>query len=380
PIGTNNAFVYEKSFPNYCTSKSKTSNMVGTVGPDMLIGPECFIGPEVGEGSPSGQALLYRGGTVSIIEADVQELANRGLRVYPHVNLTTEHALTITKALATLHANTLIAQLSNSQESKPNIPSQEKENTEDYQNANNQFSTLNEDNTDNEEKRQSLSERIHLVEPGCVKDRWTAQVTRLHLAESNLSILVDALHHKGTNQRTVRRLEALKSDLPTLTQFLQFASAMQSHRIPSVGPICMRDVWIATNEEEEEILAIRFRDGKELQGPPLRDAAWVWLTLLGGEVLRERYMELCDDYCNAFNKALLKQEATSLIEEISYFDVMRDLGENFLHAFLTILHKFVVSGTWFFDRQLHTDDGLQSLVDVISFLVDNGIVGSIFVI
>lgn len=353
--------------------------MVGTVGPDMLIGPECFNGPEVGESNTSSHALLYQGGTVTIIKANAHDLATRGLTVYPHVNLTTEHALTITKAFATLHADTLIAQKSKGKENTTNDSLQETPGSENSQCTDQSLNCHTDENSDSE-RHQSLSDKIHLVEPGCVKDRWTAQVTRLHLAESNLSILVDALHHSGSNQRTVRRLEALQSDLPTLTQFLQFASAMQTERIPSVGPICMKDVWISNRHEEEEVLAVRFRDGKELQGPPLRDVAWVWLTLLGGEILRERYMELCDDYCSAFNKALLHQEAASQIEEISYFDVMRDLGENFLHAFLTILHKFVVSGTWFFDRQLHTEDGLQSLVDVISFLVDNGIVGSIFVI
>lgn len=352
--------------------------MVGPVTPDMLCGPECFNGPEVGEGNTSDHALLYRGGTVTIIQANAHDLASRGLTTYPHVNLTTEHALTITRALATLHANTIIAQKYSKSEKKTNSQSQGNLLTDNDQSAADSNSQYFE-NAITDERDQSLSHRIPFVEAGCVKDRWTAQVTRLHLAESNLSIMVDALQNSGSNQRTVRRLEALRSDLPTLTQFLQFASAMQTQRIPSVGPICMKDVWIAS-DEEEEVLAVRFRGGKELQGPPLRDAAWVWLTLLGGETLRDRYMELCDDYCNAFNKAVLNQEAANDIEELSYFDVMRDLGENFLHAFLTILHKFVVSGTWFFDRQLHTDEGLQSLVDVISFLVDNGIVGSIFVI
>ncbi|XP_068249277.1 uncharacterized protein [Palaemon carinicauda] len=351
-------------------------NMVGTLGPDMLLGQECFIGPEVGEGKPADHALIYRGGTVTVIEADANALATRGLSLYPHVNLTTEHALTITRALATLHANTLTVQNSSKDEMEPQ---NQKDQVIDSDTTTDTSSNYSEEKTSTEGDTNS-SNRIPVVEPGCVKDPWTAQITRLHVVESNLSVLVDALQCSGSNQRTVRRLEALSSDLPTLTQFLQFASAMQTQRIPSVGPICMKDVWIASDDEEEEVLAVRFKGGKDLQGPPLRDAAWVWLTLLGGEMLRERYMELCDEYCNAFNKVLLRQEAPSNIEEMSYFDVMRDLGENFLHAFLTILHKFVVSGTWFFDRQLHTDDGLQALVDVISFLIDNGIVGSIFVI
>ncbi|KAK4291586.1 hypothetical protein Pmani_035597 [Petrolisthes manimaculis] len=223
--------------------------------------------------------------------------------------------------------------------------------------------------------------RDHLSTEHALLDRWTAQISRLHLVESNLTIMVDALTNTlGREERTVGRLEALKSDLPTLTQFLQFSSAMQPTRVPSVGPVLIRDVWIPSHEVEEDVIAIRLRGGNKLDAPPLRDATWVWLTLLEGETLRERYIELCDDYCNAFNKVLLRREASSIVEELSYFDVMRDLGENFLHAFLTIIHKFVVSGTWFFDRGLHTDEGIQSLVDVISFLVDNGIVGSIFVI
>ncbi|KAK3862391.1 hypothetical protein Pcinc_031739 [Petrolisthes cinctipes] len=339
--------------------------------------------------------------------------------MYPRDHLSTEHALLVTRALATLHAHTLIQRATtktntntNHQgqgtdnndvdnndlgDQKPNdtIPTptndEEGDGEEDNKaNSNNHLSSDNKsrlsanttnneesinpnpeqhDNNDDDERLRSndsnstssysgsIQEGSNnnttggtnngqpLIEAGCLKDRWTAQISRLHLVESNLTIMVDALTNTlGREERTVGRLEALNQ------------------------------------QEEEDVIAIRLRGGNKLDAPPLRDATWVWLTLLEVETLRERYIELCDDYCNAFNKVLLRREASSIVEELSYFDVMRDLGENFLHAFLTIIHKFVVSGTWFFDRGLHTDEGIQSLVDVISFLVDNGIVGSIFVI
>ncbi|XP_042225834.1 uncharacterized protein LOC121868895 isoform X1 [Homarus americanus] len=351
-------------------------NLVGMIGLDMLCGAECFEGPDVGEGGPPTHALLYRGGVVTVIKANSTGLTSRGLTPYPHVNLTTEHALTVTRTLATLHANTCIEQ------EKLNKNSQSASAT---QMRNTESEILSTASTTTGTGESSTKEKIDTssdnpVERVCVKDKWTAQISQLEIVESNLSIMVDTLQSSGSNERTVRRLEALQSDLPTLTQFLRFASAMQTCKIPSVGPVCVGDIWIKPQDEEEDIVAIRLRGGPELESPPLRDAAWVWLTLLGADTLRDRYMELCDDYCNAFNKVLLRQDVTSRVEEIGYFDVMRDLGENFLHAFMTIIHKFVFSGTWFFDRQLHTDEGLQALVDVISFLVDNGIVGSIFVI
>lgn len=351
--------------------------MVGMIGPDMLCGAECFVGPEVGEGAIPNHALLYRGGIAAIIQATSSDLTSRGLIPYPHINLTTEHALTVTRALATLHVNTLIQQTKSKEKSQAASSTQIKKPECEIQSA--ASITMDPEENGTEDRVKASSSRA--VEAGCVKDKWTAQVSRLNIVESNLSIMVNALQSSGGNERTIQRLEALQSDLPTLTQFLQFASAMQTHRVPSVGPVHVGDIWITEEgEEEEEVVVIRLRGGQDLDGPPLRDAAWIWLTLLGGDTLRERYMELCDDYCSAFNKALLHQESTYEVEEISYFDVMRDLGENFLHAFLTIIHKFVVSGNWFFDRHLHTEEGLQALVDVISFLVDNGIVGSIFVI
>ncbi|XP_045624026.1 uncharacterized protein [Procambarus clarkii] len=352
-------------------------NLIGMVGPDMLCGAACFMGPEVGEGSSPDHALLYRGGVVTVIQATSADLASQGLSPYPHVHLTTEHALSVTRALATLHAHTLIKQAKQSKRSWGSS-SQIKQTEREVHSATSATTDAEESNTGESNDAKSCRP----VERGCVNDKWTAQVSRLNIVEANLSILVDTLQNTGSNERTVRRLEALQSDLPTLTQFLQFASAMQICKVPSVGPVCTRDIWIRPQEgeEDEDMIAIRLRGGQEMESPPLRDAAWVWLTLLEGETLHDRYMELCDDYCNAFNKVLLRQEATSDVEELSYFDVMRDLGENFLHAFITIIHKFVVSGTWFFDRQLHTEEGLQSLVEVINFLVDNGIVGSIFVI
>lgn len=403
---------------------------MGPVTPGILCGSECFQGPEVGEGGTPDHALIYRGGAATICPARPSDLTAQGLEAYPRERLTTEHALLVTRALATLHADTLIRQasrLGQGNEGHENTDRPEDKSTKSDDDTNSSVrndTSLNSNNTDErlsndthnyeDDSRSNNDERSNdgirsnddrsnnddlssndrsrngagstnegrpLVEPGCVKDRWTAQISRLHVVKSNLTIMVNALTLAlGGEERTVRRLEALRSDLPTLTQFLQFASAMQTTRIPSMGPILIRDVWISSQEDEEDVIAIRLRGGSELKGPPLRDASWVWLTLMGGETLRARYTELCDDYCNAFNKAVLRHEAADTVAEMSYFDVIQDLGENFLHSFLTIIHKFVVSGTWFFDRGLHTDEGIQSLVDVISFLVDNGIVGSIFII
>nr|XP_053655817.1 uncharacterized protein LOC128704693 [Cherax quadricarinatus] len=358
-----------------------SGNMIGMVGPDTLCGAECFVGPEVGEGNTPDHALLYRGGVVTFIQANYADLISRGLIPYPYSTLTTEHALAVTRALATLHAHTLLEQAKQNKKSNAASPFQIKRNENEFQSAASVTIDGAEGGECGTEEYVEAGSGRH-VSRGCVKDKWTAQISQLHTVESNLSIMVDNLKNSGSNERTVRRLEALHSDLSTLTQFLQFASAMQTCRIPSVGPICGRDIWIRSQEleEEEDMIIIRLRGSQELESPPLRDAAWIWLTLLRGDTLRDRYMELCDDYCNTFNKVLFRQEAASEVEEISYFDVMRDLGENFLHAFMTIIHKFVVSGTWFFDRQLHTEEGLQELVEVISFLIDNGIVGSIFVI
>lgn len=348
--------------------------MVGLSVPELSGVAEVGAGPEVGENGPPDHALLYQGGAVTLIPATPSQLSSRGLVPYPHVYLTTEHALALTRALATLHAHTLIDR---------NLGT---------------HSSLTSFDTPKEEPQDVLSHPAELEVPveshpltpsegegakPCQVDKWTAQISQLSVVDANLSVMVDAMGATRGSDRTVRRLEALRGDLPTLTQFLQFASAMQTTRVPSVGPVCIGDVWVPEVEaaEDEEMVAVRLRGGAGLQAPPLRDAAWAWLTLLSGDTLRDRYMELCDDYCSAFNKALLRREAAgAAVEELSYFDVMRDLGENFLHAFLTVIHKFVVSGKWFFDRQLHTEEGLVALVDLVSFLVDNGIVGSIFVV
>lgn len=350
--------------------------MVGLVVPELSGAAEAAAGPEVGENGPPDHALLYQGGAVTIIPATPSQLESRGLVPYPHVYLTTEHALNLTRALATLHAHTLIDRQATSSSSSRDTHKEASKST--LSSPPVEFAL--------HESPASLTTPGEEGEEGAKPskvDKWTAQISQLNVVDANLSIMVDALGAAQGSERTVRRLEALRGDLPTLTQFLQFASAMQTTRVPSVGPVCIGDVWVPEVEAEgdEEVLAIRLRGGAGLQAPPLRDAAWAWLTLLSGDTLRDRYMELCDDYCNAFNKALLRREAAGgAVEELSYFDVMRDLGENFLHAFLTVIHKFVISGKWFFDRQLHTEEGLVALVDLVSFLVDNGIVGSIFVV
>lgn len=352
--------------------------MVGLAVPELSGVAETAAGPEVGESGPPDHALLYQGGAVTLIPATPSQLTSRGLVPYPHVYLTTEHALTLTRALATLHAHTLIDRHTGAHSSLTSFDTHKVE-PQDFASPQAQFEIPLEAPPAPATLTASEGEG---TAPSKV-DKWTAQISQLKVVDANLSVMVDAMGAVRGSERTVRRLEALRNDLPTLTQFLQFASAMQTTHVPSVGPVCIGDVWVPEVEAaaDEEVVAVRLRGGSGLQAPPLRDAAWSWLTLLSGDTLRDRYMELCDDYCSAFNKALLRREAAgAAVEELSYFDVMRDLGENFLHAFLTVIHKFVVSGKWFFDRQLHTDEGLAALVDLVSFLVDNGIVGSIFVV
>ena len=343
--------------------------------PELPCSADALAEPEVGEDTSPTHALLYQGGSITLIPATPSQLSSRGLIPYPHVYLTTEHALTLTRALATLHAHTLI------ERNTPSTSSSKGETNEKCLES--PLNAASSSLSSGESAEESVGEGAGEGAKPAGMDKWTAQITQVGLVACNLSVMVDALGNTQGSERTVRRLEALRGDLPTLTQFLQFASVMQTTRVPSVGPVCISDVWVSEGEQEEgeEVLVVRLRGGAGLQAPPLRDAAWSWLTLLSGDTLRDRYMELCDDYCSAFNKALLRKEAAgSVVEELSYFDVMRDLGENFLHAFLTVIHKFVVSGKWFFDRQLHTDEGLAALVELVSFLVDNGIVGSIFVV
>ncbi|XP_076041585.1 uncharacterized protein LOC143025580 isoform X2 [Oratosquilla oratoria] len=352
--------------------------------------------PEVGEGPrPPSQALVYHGGVVNVEDQTSYTLNEKGYKPYPFHYLTTHHALLVTRALATQHASYVV------QEAKcPEASSAKVAKTSSItrpESSSPQVRTGQEDEVDRsgqtveEHENDGVLFSSHSTEAAScpdvassavgLDDKWTAEVTKLNLVDANLSILMERLRGLDASSQTLRRLEALTTDLPTLTQFLQFASSVQAQRIPSVGPVGIGDIWVPEDDQDlngEEAVVIRIKS--HLPSPLLRDVAWVWLTLVNPDTLRERYTELCDEYCNSFNKTVLRQEASSLVEELSYFDVMRDLGENFLHAFLTMVHKFVCSGTWFLDRKLYTDEGFLSLVEVISFLVDNGIVGSIFVV
>ena len=342
---------------------------MGREAPQLPDNDEVFkTFPEVGEGRPPKTAMLYHGGVIEIIKGDSASLYNRGFEPYPSSYLTTNHALVLTRALAAFHA---ISFKEKDIESSQLI---EENADKDIINRDECCGKLDETECSDDE----LSEKPKKS----YQDRWTAEISRLELVQSNLEILCNRLRCRGHNPRTVQKLEALQSDLPTLTQFLQFASAMQNNRSKSVGPIGICDVWVNKddNVEDEETVVIRLRGGPDLKSPHLRDAAWLWLTLLTPDMLRDRYMELCGVYCDHYNNTLRKIGAFPEEEELSFFNVMQDLGENFLHAFLTIVHKFVLSGNWYMDRQLHTQEGLQALADVISFLVDNGIIGSIFVI
>ena len=334
--------------------------------------------PEVGEGKPPRTAVFYHGGVVNIIKGDSTSLYNRGFQPYPNNYLTTNHALVLTRALAVYHVNSLCESNSNNE-------------NDELLNAENDIEISKNIKCDNDEEESEKSCELDSCEESSssdnstkstYKDRWTAEISHLELVESHLAILCDRLRCRGHNPRTVQKLEALQTDLPTLTQFLQFSSAMQNTRVSSVGPIGISDIWIKenANEDDEDTVIVRLRGGTDLKSSILRDAAWLWLTLLTPEILRERYMELCGVYCDDFNSTLRRVKPSSEIEELSFFNVMQDLGENFLHAFLTIVHKFVLSGSWYMDRQLHTQEGLQNLADEIGFLVDNGIIGSIFVI
>ncbi|CAL4067265.1 unnamed protein product, partial [Meganyctiphanes norvegica] len=334
--------------------------MAGTTSNKMICAPECFHGTEVGEGLPSKQVMILSSGSSKIIEADDEELNAQGLKPYPHMYLTTQHILTLTKSLATMHAQIL-------SKGKVSKSVQEVCSNSASRNSMANVSIANENKNTTPEVCQPQLENNQV---NVLKDKWTAQVTHLETVDTDMEIVVDVLKNANSSPRTIKKLEALRSDLPTLTQFLQFASSIQTRMVPCIGPIGINDIYLNENEEGEIIsMAVRLRTGdEEMKGPVLRDISWLWLTLLEATTLRDRYMELCNEYCSSFNKTFSHLIKSGDCEELSYFDVMRDLGENFLHAFLTIVHKFVSSNTWFFDRRLHTTEGLISLVDIFSFL------------
>lgn len=326
--------------------------------------------PEVGEdGSPS-MCLLFRSGRTSIIPATSDTLFKMGLQPYPRLDLTTQHALSITRALATLHAHAAGTSAAKRNDRSIN-GSLEIRDMYVYS------------------KCPSASYigdtpcKMGEVEEcnGECGDVLTAEITQLDVAKNNLSILGNFLKATEQHAHVVRQLTNLETDLSTLMDFIQFSSAVSKKWIASIGPISACDIWVSP-EEEQDIIGIRLRGGPSLRAPPLRDAAWVWLTLIEPLILRERYSELCDEYCNAFNSAyhrLTAEPGQPVQEVMSYFDVMRDLGESFLHAFFTLLHKFVSSGTWYLDRQLYGENGPSRMAAVLEFLIENGIVGNIFI-
>lgn len=303
--------------------------------------------PEVGEGAPPTEALLFRGGSVKPISGRSSDLANGGFKPYEEPYLNTQFAIAVTKALASLHALLRARGTKRLQQRKDRSPPPP--------------------------KKQDLLDQ----------DIWTAQVSRASLVSSNLSIMCSQFEHENVSPRVIRKLDSLQQDISTFAQFLHFASTMQTEsRLQSVGPICMCDIWLPTesSEEEGDTLVIRLRGGSHLQAPPLRDVTWIWLTLLQPQLLQDRYIELCESYCSSFNGALKRMDGEKSVQELTLFDVMRDLGDSFLHGFLTIVHKFTVSGVWPLDRRLYTSEGIHAIAESIGFLVDNGIIGSFFVV
>ena len=230
------------------------------------------------------------------------------------------------------------------------------------------------------EEKECLMAKVEECNGEC-GDILTAEVTQTEIAKANLSILKNRLDSFPEHSNVGRQLDNLKSDLNTLMEFIQFSSAVSKKWVPSVGPVGISDIWVPRDDEGGE-LAIRLRGGTSLRAPPLRDSAWIWLTLMEPDNLRSRYTELCDEYCNAFNSGhhkLMAEPGQPVEEILSYFDVMRDLGESFLHAFFTFLHKFTVSGSWYMDRRLFEDESIERTAALIQFLIENGIVGNIFI-
>ena len=326
--------------------------------------------PEVGEDGPPSTSLLFKNGRASVIASSSHTLEEMDLIPYPHLHLTTQHALTITRALATLHAN------SSSEGADRRLDG---------------FIGGGDYEVKDKYMYSKCPAAMYAGEKECPMaqieecngecgDVLTAEVTQNEVARANLSILTDRLRSNADHTNIVRHLDSLETDLGTLMEFIQFSSAVSKKWVASVGPISACDIWI--NENDEDQIAIRLRGGTSLRAPPLRDAAWIWLTLIDPETLRTRYTELCDEYCNAFNAAhhrLTAAPGQPVEEIISYFDVMRDLGESFLHAFFTFLHKFTVSGTWYLDRKLYEEEGIARTAAIIQFLIENGIVGNIFI-
>ncbi|KAF2362097.1 hypothetical protein FHG87_007147 [Trinorchestia longiramus] len=314
--------------------------------------------------------IIFRGGRPRVHTATSDDLYRRGLKPYPRKDLTTLHAHLVTRALASLHAHSSVIQEDHTDLPNPNSPELR------------DIARFAKCPTAASGNLECSMAKVEVCNGEC-GDALTSEITQPNIANANLDILLEKLKPHAEYDHIRSHLTNLRSDLATLMDFIRFSSAISKKWMVSVGPICCSDVWVNQTNEEEDVVALRLRGGSSLRAPPLRDAAWVWLTLLHPDVLRERYTELCDTYCLAFNSThhrLTSSDPDRLPEELmSYFDVMRDLGESFLHAFLAVLHKFVVSKTWFLDRELHTPAGTTRMAEILQYLIDNGIVGSIFI-
>lgn len=325
--------------------------------------------PEVGEAGPPSICLLFRSGRSSVVPASSRTLDSMGLVPYPHMDLTTQHALSITRALATLHAHAMGTSAVKRNDRSINGSLELRDMCV--------FSKC--PSTLYAEKECAMT-KVEECNGEC-GDILTAEITQAEVTISNLTILSEYLKNSVQHSHIVRQLNSLSTDVSTLMDFIQFSSAVSKKWVTSIGPISISDVWISTDDEDDAI-AIRMRGGKALRAPPLRDAAWVWLTLMDPINLRDRYSELCDEYCNAYNASYHRMTAEPgqpVQELLSYFDVMRDLGESFLHAFFTYLHKFVSSSTWFMDHELYEENASIRIASVLEFLMENGIIGNIFI-
>jgi len=325
--------------------------------------------------------LLVRDGRLSVVEASSSSLDRMGLRVYPHYHLTTQHALAVTRTLATLHAHACCA---NAAGGELTSSAADSVNTKEVK-AVVEMSKCPAKGGSQGKIKCFIEEELEEECNGECGDRLTNEITNVDICQSNISILRHLLANKRENTQIVRKLATLDDDLSTLVDFMKFSSAVCKKWVASVGAISMCDIWVGGEDCDTSTLAIRLRGGRSLRAPPLRDAAWTWLTLMDPTNLRERYTELCNEYCSAFNLEYHRLITGSIgagadVEEVlSYFDVMRDLGESFLHAFFTFVHKLVLSHTWCLDRGLHKANADQRIVPVLEFLIDNGIIGAIFV-
>ncbi|RXG70752.1 hypothetical protein Avbf_05094 [Armadillidium vulgare] len=307
---------------------------------------------ELEEGRSPSKALYFKKGSVSLISGSSSSLEKRGFKPFDDTHFNTQFALAVTEALATFHGILCSKGIRNLKNAGENSHNNERRN---------KLSTIQCDDLNSES---SVSDYIDCKSFASI-DPWTSQISNHSLIVANLSIMVSQFRTENISPRIIHKLECLKNDVHMFSKFIQFASAMQMEKcLQSIGPISMCDIWVpktSTVEGQLETLIIRLRGGPDLQAPPMRDITWIWLTLLRPEILHDRYTELCESYYTSFNNTVKRHNSSQSIEELTLFDVMRDLGDSFLHAFLTIVHKFTLSGVWCLDRQLHTSEGIRSI-------------------